>query len=255
MHRFDIINAFIMGSKPWYQDELDNPALYPDLKDLKPSTKEIGAQYLIRLSNLTGLQDLSQETIKVYGLLYHLITKKERAAALWSNGVTDAEHQSFQLYSFRIMYRLIALVQYEFTSSSRNTLIYGLFGNAGMAHLFMFTFNVLPRIGDAILISKRIRTSLEIINMQRFQIAYPEMIIWVVMIGGMASIGAGDEDTKWFIKLLAELCRATGVATRDELAQYLATFLWSDFYFLCDLFRKFWDDFANEITGGVEGLD
>ena len=252
MSRVDIMSAIILGSKPRFELELElnNPAPDPDLENLEPSNL-IGTRYQTKLSNLTGLRDLSQETIKVYCILRHLITEKERTASLQNMKITNTEFELLQLYSFRLMYRLIALVQYEIHDSlNQNTLIYGLFGNAGLAHIVMFTCNAPLRIGNPKSISTRIRTSLEMINIQAFQIAYPEMILWIVIIGGLASIGK-TEDTKWYIKLLVKLCRAAGIATTAELAYSLAEFLWSEFYLLCPLFNEFWDDLGNEITEGV----
>jgi hypothetical protein len=90
---------------------------------------------------------------------------------------------------------------------------------------------------------------LEEINTQALQIAYPEMTLWIVMIGGMASLGT--ENIKWFIKLLVELCRAAGIATTAELALALSEFLWSDFYLTCPLFDGFWDDLRKGIIEDV----
>ena len=87
------------------------------------------------------------------------------------------------------------------------------------------------------------------INVQAIQIVYFEMILWIIMIGGLASMRT--KDTKWFIKLLAELCRATGIAKIAELVLSLTEFLWSEFYLLCPLFDEFWDDLGKEIGEGV----
>ena len=79
------------------------------------------------------------------------------------------------------------------------------------------------------------------IDVQAFQIAYPEMILWIIMIGGLGSLGTKDQG--WFIKLLAKSCRAAGIAGTPELALSLTEFLWSEFY-LGTIFNEFWDDFA-----------
>lgn len=86
---------------------------------------------------------------------------------------------------------------------------------------------------------------MEKIDTRAFQIAYPEMTLWIVIIGGLASLES--EYIKWFIKLLAELCRAAGIATTAELALALKEFLWSEFYLTCPLFDEFWDDLRKGI--------
>ena len=83
MGRIDIISAIFLTSKPRFELELevDNPAPDPNLEDLDRCNL-ICARYQTKLSNLTGLQDLSHETIKVYRILRHLIMEKERVAGL-----------------------------------------------------------------------------------------------------------------------------------------------------------------------------
>jgi hypothetical protein len=139
MDRIDIIGALILDSKPYYGVEYMNMVIYPDLDDSRPSY-DIAARYQSRLSNLTGLLDLSQETIKVYGLLRQLITEKERIAAIYKMKITEADFELLQQYSYHLVYRLIALVQYHIPEAlNQNAQIYGLFGNAGIAHVLMFT--------------------------------------------------------------------------------------------------------------------
>lgn len=242
-----------MLSKPSYQEELDSLDLSSDMDDIKALENPTGAQYQTKLLNLTGLQDLSHEAIKVYGFLRHLMIEKERVAGLQSLGIAASDYQSLQLYSFRLIYRLLFLVQYKVPDPSNpNTHIYSLFGNAGIAHIIMFICNRSPRGGEAIFISKQIQTSLEMIDLPSFQIAYPEMMLWVVMMGGLASIGGpGAGDTKWFVQLLADMCCAAGIGTKGELARFLEKFLWSEFYLVCPLFREFWDGFMDAITEGL----
>jgi hypothetical protein len=238
--------AMLLGSKPYYELELNTIAHYPDLQALEPCNL-IGTRYQTKLSNLTGLRDLSQKTIDVYRLLQHLITEKERAAGLQGLEITEAEFQSLQLYTFRLMYRLVALIQYKIPDSqNNNALIYGLFGYAGMVHIMMFSWNL---IGYGTMVSARIQSILEMINRQAFQIAYPEMMLWITVLGGLAS--TGNESRKWFVKILAELCRAAGIGTIAELALSLSEFLWSDFYFICPIFDEFWDDLTIWISEDV----
>jgi hypothetical protein len=188
--RVDNLCSIAMNSKPRF--ELVNPA--PDREDLEPCSL-LAARYKTKLLNLTNLEDLSQETIEVYRNLRHLITEKERVAGSQKSRITEAEFQSLRSYSDQLMHRLIALVQYKFPAlPNQNALIYRLFGNAALAHIVMFTCNM-PRAPG--LISTRIRTSLEIVNLRSFQIAYPEMMLWIIMVGGLASIRT--EDQVWVV--------------------------------------------------------
>jgi hypothetical protein len=152
--------------------EIVSPALYTDPKDLV-----LGAQYKTKLSNMTGLKELSQDTVEVFCMLRYLLTEKEKVAAQQGSEIMDAEFQSLELYSHHLMHRLIALVQYKnpnFSKRSQNALIFKLFGNAGLAHIFLFTIKTPSTAPLSILLSTRIRTTLGKINIPSFQIAYPE---------------------------------------------------------------------------------
>jgi hypothetical protein len=237
--RVDILGAIVMDSKPRF--ELVSPALYPGHEDLGPYNR-LAARYKIKLSNLTGLQDLSQEMMEVYCILRHLITEKEKVAGSLGMEITEAEFLSLQSYCTQLMHRLIALIQYKAPDSlNQNALIYKLFGQAAVAHIVMFTYNAPPRAGIPALMSMRIRTSLEIIRVRDFHVAYPEMMLWIIMIGGFGSIGT--EDQGWFIKFLAASCHAAGIVGVNELALSLTEFLWSEFY-LGPIFNGFWNNFA-----------
>jgi hypothetical protein len=242
MDRVDVVGALILGSKPRF--EVVSPALQPlnpYLEGIEPCSL-LGARYKARLSNLTGLPDVSQEMIEAYRILRHLVNKKERFASLQKMGISEADSQSLQSYCTQLMHRLIALVQYETSNPlNQNALVFRIFGNAAVAHILMFTYNMPPRSDTHVLMSTRIRTCLEMIDVQAFQIAYPEMMLWIIMIGGLGSIGTDDQG--WFIQLLAQSWYVAGIAGTAELALSLAEFLWSDFY-LGPIFDEFWNDVA-----------
>jgi hypothetical protein len=239
INRSDMFSAIVLGTKPRFG--LVNPALlplHPDLSNLEPYNL-LTARYRARLSNLTGLPEMSQEMIEVYRIFRHLVVEKERTAGLQTLGITEADYQSLQSYCTQLMYRLIALIQFD--AQSQNSLVFRLFGNAAVAHIFMFTYNLPPRSDTHVWMSTRIRANLEMIDVQVFQNAYPEMMLWVIMIGGLGSIGT--EDQVWYIRLLAQFCCATGIAGMDEIALSLTEFVWSEFY-QSPIFDEFWKDYA-----------
>jgi hypothetical protein len=239
INRSDMFSAIVLGTKPRFG--LVNPALlplHPDLSNLEPYTL-LTARYRARISNLTGLPEMSQEMIEVFRIFRHLVVDKERTAGLQTLGITEADYQSLQSYCTQLIYRLIALIQFD--ARSPNSLVFRLFGNAAVAHIFMFTYNLPPRSDTHVLMSTRIRANLEMIDVQVFQNAYPEMMLWVIMIGGLGSIGT--EDQAWYIRVLAQFCFATGIAGMDEIALSLTEFVWSEFY-QGSIFDEFWKDYA-----------
>lgn len=239
IERVDTVTAIVLGSKPRFAVmNLALLSLPPDIDNLEPWNL-LTTRYKAKLCNLTGSRKISQETIDIYRMLRHLITKKERAASSQRMEIPEADFQSFQSYCTHLMYRLIALCRYQ--SDNKNDAIFRLFGNAAVAHILMFTYNMPPRAGAHALMSMRIRSTLEVVELQDFQVAYPEMMLWIIMIGALGSFGTEDET--WFLKILAEFCCTTGIAGTAELALSLSEFLWSDFY-LSPFFDEFWKNFV-----------
>ncbi|KAE9378435.1 hypothetical protein N431DRAFT_366976 [Stipitochalara longipes BDJ] len=230
IHGMDITTAIITGLRPRFE---------MPYRDLNPNLDTIlCTRYKVKLSNLTGLQDLSQQAVKVHAMLRHLIMDKEMAIAA-QKITADAEFDLFVSSSQYLLYQLIPLVQYNNSASptpGRNTEIFRLLGLAGLAHIFVFTFK-LPRSQMRIFISTQIRASLETIDMCNFQFACPEMMLWIILVGGLASEGTAEE--AWFIKTLAKSCCSVGIVGRVALSHFLSEFLWSDFY-LGLAFKDFW---------------
>ncbi|KAE9362796.1 hypothetical protein N431DRAFT_357902, partial [Stipitochalara longipes BDJ] len=244
LYWIDMLCSIILDTKPRFK--YLNQSSHPDFK--KPESNSIsGLRYKKKLFNLTGFQDLSQETTEIFDELNELIAKKVKVLKLNKMDATEEDIQNLRIYIGRFIHRLIALAQYKVLDiQNQNSLIYRLFGNAALAHVLMFTCGINRRVcGIHVLtsISARIRTSLELVDVRYFQIAYPEMMLWIIMIGGLA--GAGAEDQGWFARLLGESCCAAGIIGADELAISLTGCIWSDSYFL-PIFKGFWDDFAAE---------
>ena len=76
----------------------------------------------------------------------------------------------------------------------QNAPVFRLFGNAAVAHILMFIYNFPPWSDTHILMSTRIRACLDMIDIQAFQLAYPELMLWIIIIGGLASLGTEDQE-------------------------------------------------------------
>ena len=225
-----------MGSKPRFG--FVSPAPHPDPADWKPYSN-IGLRYRTRLCNLTGLQELAEETIEVYHILRNLMAEKHSTSSSQKMGITKEE---FESYTDQLMHQLINIVQYKVPESpNQNALIFGLFGHAALAHVTTFICNPARRGSVLELMSTRIRASLEVIDVRSFQVAYPEMMLWIIMVGGLA--GTGTDNQGWFAELLSESCLAAGINRMAELALFLSEFLWSGSY-LGPVCKEFWDDVA-----------
>jgi hypothetical protein len=161
------------------------------------------------------MQELSHETIEIYCILRHLIAKEERNGPSLKPRTTEGgTFEWLRGYPDPLVHRLIALAQYQLPQSpnQNNAIIYKLFGNAGLAHIVMLTRNGPPWVYIPKLISSRIRTMSTRIRTcleetycpRPLQEAYPEMLLWIIMMGGLGSIGT--EEQEWFSELLAEFC-------------------------------------------------
>jgi len=159
------VTALISGLNPRFKITHTGPK--PELEPLS------SARFRRKLSNLIGSLDLGQEIEGVYAMLRHFIMDKEKAIA--AKKLTDAEFNSFGSDSQYLSYRLIGLVQSTTGKQpGRETEIFRLFGLAGLAHIFTFSFK-LPRPHVRFFTSTQIRACLEKIDIRTFQISYPEV--------------------------------------------------------------------------------
>jgi hypothetical protein len=205
----------------------------------------LALRYTTKLCNLTGLIDLSQETIEVYWGLHNLAALKDLIFASDKSTITRLE---FHSYVSRLVNRLVNIVQYDIPNSlNQNALIFRLFGNAALAHVVMFMRDTPMHHSFCELLSTRIRTTLEVIDVPSFQLQYPEMMLWILVMGGFASIGTDNQ--WWFAKLVAEACLAQGIARTTEIAFFLTEFFWTDLY-LYPMYTEFWDDVSMAVEGG-----
>lgn len=231
-----------MNTKPRFEfaalPALQNPA------DWEPYS-HLALRYSTKLCNLTGLPDLSQETIEVYWGLRNLTATKDLISASQKRTIRRLE---FHSCTGRLVRRLIDIVQHEIPdSSNENALIFRLFGNAALAHVVMFLRDNPLGHPFSELLSARIRASLEVIDIPTFQLRYPEMMLWILMMGGLGAIGTDNQ--WWFAKLVAEMCHSSGIARTTEIAFFLTEFFWTDLY-LYPTYKEFWDDVAVAVEGG-----
>ena len=245
LDRTDIFCAIATGYEPRFRCLLQAP-LDIDHKDLEPLSL-LGVRYKIKLSNLTGLQDLSNETVEIWCMLRQLIAKEQRTAESQTTNFTEAEHNCIQCPD-RLVYRVLALSQCRVPDSpNHNAVIFMLFGYAALSHVILFSRNVPPwfylqvdtgpreRILQKL---KRMGIMIETIDLRAFQIAYPEMMLWIIMMGGLTTIGMEAQGR--YASLLAEACYAAGITGTAELAISLSDFLWTDLY-LDTTYKRFWD--------------
>jgi hypothetical protein len=209
----------------------------------------LAQRYAKKLCNLTGLIDLSQETIEAYWGLHNLAALKDLIFASHKSTITRLE---FHSYVGRLVCRLANIVQYDIPySPNQNALIFRLFGNAALAHIVMFMRDAPMHHSFCELLSSRIRATLEIIDIPSFQLQYPEMMLWILLMGGFGSVGT--ENQWWFAKLVAEACLAQGIARKTEIAFFLTEFFWTDLY-LYPMHTEFWDDISTAIEGGDKAV-
>jgi Fungal specific transcription factor domain len=188
------------------------------------------------MSAFTGLPLLSQETIEVYKGIRHFTVVKD---SLGASG-DKLELQPLLDMAGRLDRRLLKIIRSQRDSpQSQMTSIYTLFGNAALIHQMMFIRQAPTCLSLSSILSKRIRKLLESISLETLQIQYPDMMLWVLMIGGIG--GVGTQDQKWFAELFADACLAAGVTARAEITAALADFLWSDQY-LGPICAEFWND-------------
>lgn len=181
--------------------------------------------YEAKLFSLTGLRNLSKEIMGVYWGMHNLTDLKEVAIHLKQR----VEFLSYSDMAERLERRVIALVQSGvFKSPKQNGSIFVLFGNAALFHVYMFMRDLPRGLPFSNLIATRLRTSLEAADLEYLHKEYPEMMLWILMMGGLGSSSTANRE--WYAKLLAQACIASGLRGGNAIASALADFLWSELY-------------------------
>jgi len=213
--------------------------LYQQPGDRAPHSA-LAHRYQAKLFNLTGLQKLSQETVEVFWELRHLTNIKDGVLS-----GPEPELGSLLPEIHRLERLIIKIMQSkDLEIHSKDTTIYKLFGNAALIYVVIFIRQV-PYPSSMLLftnfLTARMRVLLDTMNLQTLQIKYPEMILWILIMGGIG--GMGTENQGWYAKLLVDACLISGVRARTEIAFTLVDFLWNEQYF-GPVSVGFWNDVA-----------
>jgi len=244
--RLDSCVSILLETKPRFDlDTIEKPQ-HPF--DCGPYST-LALRYKSKLVNLTGLLDLSQETIEMYWGLQHLSKMKDESC-YYRTDTSDIDSYSDTLeYLER---QVVAIVQSEHLPfPNQNTSILHLFANAAILHIYIFMRDLPRGLPFRYLISDRIRNELECLDIKALLMPYPEMMLWILIMGGVGAIGASDKG--WFARTLAESCQALGLRGGNEIAFTLSEFFWSELY-RSPVNAPFWNDVAREqgMVGGYE---
>jgi hypothetical protein len=187
------------------------------------------------------LPDLSEETVNIFWELRHLTTIKD---SLPDSGL-EPEAESFLAMVERLERRISKLLRSErLDLLNENSLIYKLFGSASLIHITTilrqnpYPLSMLPFCNS---MSIQIRKLLETTNLHALQIKYPEMILWILMLGGIGGVNTPNQ--AWCANRLVDACLVSGVRTKAEVALSLTEFLWTD-QFLGPFSMGFWNKFG-----------
>jgi len=237
--------AIVMETQPRF---LPPGIDYEERKSYWDLFSPLALLYEAKLFHLTGVRDLSKETMEVYWDMRDLTGQKEVAI----HSKHRVEILSYSDMVERLVRRIIALVQSEgLKSLNHNSSIFVLFGNAALLHIYMFMKDGPGGCPFCGLVATRLRTRLEAVNLAYFHKEYPELMLWILIMGGLGSFKTADR--RWYAKLLAQACMASGLQGGDSIAHVLAEFLWSELY-RSPVTIGFWTDVA-EVHGMNSGYE
>jgi hypothetical protein len=200
--------------------------------------------YQSKLSNLTGRHDLSRTATEIFWELRTLSRLKEKAAYSLNEG-EDLENIPFTDTADCLERRMIPLIQLkpQPESNHKDLSIFKLFGYAAFIHIFIFVRDCSKDLPFSHLLSSRIRNLLGTPNKKQLETQYPEMMLWIYLMGGLS--GSPSAERVWFAEQVAELGLELGISEGDQLASMLEGFLWSELY-RSPVTRRFWDEVAKK---------
>jgi hypothetical protein len=231
-----------MGTKPRFEPfKLTDVESPPD----RTSYNSLAIRYKDKLFNLTGFKDLSEETIDIFWSLRKLSALKEVASCHPDQNVEMVFYGDMLEQLER---RVVLMVQHEaLLFPTPDIAIYQAFGYAVLLHIYMFMRDFPRGLGIFHLLSTRLRRLLEGANIHLLYVQYPEMMLWILIIGGLGGIGTSCQG--WFANLVAEVCSVSGLRGGNEVAFTLVEFLWSELY-RSPVTMGFWNDVA--VAQGID---
>lgn len=253
MRRTDTVASIALEAPPRFKlEDLTTPS-----PPTSPTRSPLAQRYKTKLSNLTGLPALAEEMISTYKDLRTLTALKE---SICFSPMSSRESQEFEASAHTIEYlerRCLSIMHSPFLdpySSSPTYGIYTLFSNASLIHIMIFMRESPRRLPFAHILSNRIRDCLDNIDLKAFQIQYPELFMWVLIMGGLG--GVGSENQAWFAGLLAIAAREAGMMGLTDVILVCKDWLWTKLY-VDEVGEGFWADFeaAQVMDDTTEGED
>jgi len=242
--RCDSCAAVVLNTKPRFDDIGVNVTRNP--KDWSPYSK-LALRYQVNLFSRTRSL-LSMETIELYWGLHNLTRLKDETSL---TRVRKDEFKTHMDILEILERRLVKLIQEPCLKSPTQELaIYKLFGYASLQHSLAFLHD---QIGLPLLRlqSDRMREVLEMVDAPSLTKQYPEMILWVLVMGGIGGFGSSGQI--WWANQVASLCVSLKIRGGVEISAILREFLWTELY-QSPAIEKFWTHVAEAqgIVGGYE---
>ena len=191
------------------------------------------------MMNLTQLPKLSELSIDTFWAIRTVSVTKEAVTL----GTLDRQiHESYSdVLNYLERKTILITLSEEYSRTDSNTAIFYLFSNALMLHTIIFLRDQTRGIPILYLLCSRMRNVLESLDMRSLQFQYPEMMLWILVIGGLGA--AKRDDRQWYAAHLADACNASGLKGGDELAVALRDFMWIEMY-RAPVFAVFWQEVA-----------
>jgi hypothetical protein len=205
----------------------------------RPAYNSTAIRYKNKLGNLTKLTILSEEIIDTYWDIRTVSLIKE---AVTMGNLDRKIHESYSdVLNYLERKTLLITLSKEYSKDNFTTAIFYLFSNALTLHTIIFLRDQTRGIPILLLVCTRIRNCLENLDIRALQFQYPEMMLWILLMGGVAA--SNTDDRKWFARHLADACDASGFKGGDELTAALRDFFWIELY-RTPVFSKFWREVA-----------
>jgi hypothetical protein len=200
-------------------------------------------QYKTKLFELTNLPHFGAELIDIYSVLRNLTGIKDVTTSFSEEAPSLKPDFSSRVTSIECLQRrVILLAQSNYLESpSPEMLVYRLFYNATLIHIIMFIRESPLRLRVCPILSARIQEDVQRANWHYFQSEFPQMMLWVILMGGLGGIGTVER--QWFTNLLIDTCRASAIRGTGAIETALSEFLWSDLY-RSPITTEFWDGVA-----------
>jgi hypothetical protein len=198
------------------------------------------ANFAFQIMQLVHTPVLIDKAIQIYAGLWNLTLTLDQLPNKAIRGV----HVEFGDRLIQLEVQILELINKtkfnEIDDQDESDVLF-IFSTAALIYLYTY-LRANPRRSSNIIISKRLRQTLERIDTFRIAQVYPDLMLWALTAAGLETVD--PDESFWYVGTAKRLCCAMGFYSKAQVNQIVRDFVWRenarDKHHIVDC-TEFWD--------------